>query len=348
MLAKPQVSKLRQEATVLPYLLSLLPTVMVVTGNLLGGYYAGMHAAFVLIILVALDWLLPSDHGKPTVTPLALPDIILIVSVLCHTASVFSLGYGVYNGILTGKFIVFAALSTGFNTGILGITAAHELIHHKKRIFQHLGIWNLFLSNYTHFHIEHRLGHHLRVGTWDDPVTARYNESFYRFWWRAVPGQWRSAWQIEAKRLHKQGKTAWTWNNFLVRVAVIQLAVLILLVGLGGWLVAGAYLLQSVVGFSLLEFVNYIEHYGLVRAQGEKVGVRHAWQSDRISSRFMLYELSRHSDHHVKAFKPFYTLESYPEAHQLPSGYFGMFYIGLIPPLWFRMMNPIINQAQLQ
>jgi alkane 1-monooxygenase len=105
-----------------------------------------------------------------------------------------------------------------------------------------------------------------------------------------------------------------------------------------------AYLVQSVVAVILLEYVNYIEHYGLKREKGKKVDVQHSWQSDTVSSRFMLFELSRHSDHHLKASKPYYTLESHQEAYILPSGYFGMFYIALIPPLWFRMVNPIITK----
>jgi alkane 1-monooxygenase len=115
-----------------------------------------------------------------------------------------------------------------------------------------------------------------------------------------------------------------------------------------GSAVGSAYLVQAAVAMLLLEFVNYIEHYGLVRAKGEKVGAHHAWQSDRISSRFTLFELSRHSDHHLKAYKPFHTLDSHESPFFLPSGYFGMYYVALIPPLWFRIMNPIIEKHQGQ
>lgn len=344
MLTQLKNPSLRAEFSAFPYLLSLLPTVMVVAGNLWGGYYALAYTVFALVGLVALDWILPANHAKPGKLPLALPDIILWLAVLCQTASVFSLLYGVYTGILVGKFMWFAAISTGFNSGIMGITAAHELIHRKEKWLQNLGIWNLFLSNYAHFYIEHRFGHHLRVGTWDDPVTARYNEGFYRFFVRAFFGQIRSAWQIEARRLEKKGGKPVSLENFVLRAFVLQVLFLAVLYLIGGWPLMVIHAFQSFVGFTLLEFVNYIEHYGLVRAKGEKVNVMHAWQSDRISSRFMLYELSRHSDHHMKAYKPFHTLESYEEAYTLPSGYFGMFYVGLIPPLWFKMINPILDR----
>jgi len=334
------------ELAVMPYMLSLLPAVIVVTGNLLGGYYSLSYTIFALVGLVVLDWILPVRYTRPLPEHLAMPTVVLFLSVVCHTAAVFSLLYAVYTGILTGKFVAFAIISTGFNSGILGITAAHELIHHKGKKMQALGIWNLFITNYTHFYIEHRLGHHLRVGTWDDPVTARYNEGFYHFLGRAIPGQIRSAWQIETRRLDKEGRKALSWHNFVLRAFLLQVLVVVLLYLIGGWLLPTAYLGQSLVGIFLLEFVNYIEHYGLVRGKGEKVTIMHSWQSDRISSRFMLFELSRHADHHIKAYKPFHTLDSFENAYNLPSGYFGMFYIGLFPPIWFRMINPRLDRIR--
>jgi alkane 1-monooxygenase len=336
----PPVNTYRQA---LPYLAGLLPAVLAIAGNLLGGYWAMMNTVFPLVILVLADWLLPKNARKPLPVSATIPDGILLLTVLLHTLAVASLVYGVYAGMLTEKWIWWAAVSTGFNSGIMGITAAHELIHRRERLMQHLGIWNLFLTNYTHFYIEHRLGHHVRVGTWDDPATARYNESVYQFLVRSIPGQWLSALQIEARRLRKHGRYPYSLRNFVVRAGLLQIAftaALFLVLGpLAGW----AYLIQSVLAFVLLEYVNYIEHYGLVRKKGERVSAHHAWQSDAISSRFTLFELSRHSDHHLKAAKPFYTLESHADGYMLPSGYFGMFYIGLIPPLWFRMINPIID-----
>ncbi len=335
---------LHTQFAALPYFASFFPTLLVISGNLMGGWYAAGNAFFALVMLVLADWLLPSDRAKPSQVPSRLPDLILFLTVLAHTVCIFTLLYGVYNHILTGKFIWLAAASTGIHSGVLGITAAHELVHRKEKFMQHLGIWNLFLTGYTHFFIEHRLGHHFRIGTWDDPATARYNESYYRFLVRTVPGQWLSALEIEAKRLRKKGLQPYTWHNFVVRAGLWQAGWIVALGWLLGAQAVGAYLVQAMAAILLLEFVNYIEHYGLVRSKGEKVSIHHSWQSDKISSRFTLFELSRHADHHLKAYKPFHTLESHPEGIMLPSGYYGMFYLCLVPPLWFRLINPIIDR----
>ncbi|MBC8110040.1 MAG: alkane 1-monooxygenase [Verrucomicrobia bacterium] len=333
-----------QELSALKYLLSLVPAGLAIAGNLSGGYFSLLNVIFPLVILVGLDWLVPVNHKSVENLPDRIPNLILYLSVVFHTVAVFSLIYGIYAGILQNAWVWYAALGTGFSSGILGITAAHELIHRKQKHFQWLGIWNLFLSNYTHFYIEHRLGHHFKVATQDDPASARYGESFYRFIFRGVPAQWLGGLTLEANRLRKAGKMPFTLNNFVLTASLLQLIFMVSLYFLLGSEAMWAYLMQTVIGFLLLEYVNYIEHYGLIRDKGEKVEAHHAWQSDTISSRFTLLELSRHSDHHLKAFKPYHTLDSHEESPVMPSGYFGMFYIGLIPPLWFAVVHPILDK----
>lgn len=335
---------IRAEADSFKYLLSLLPAILVIIGNLAGGYFTSMNIIFSAMLLPLVDWLLPANVQNPKPNSGIIPDFILLLAVLLHTTAVATLLYAIYTGIITEQWIWVAALSTGFSSGILGINAAHELIHRKEHWLQNLGIWNLFLSNYTHFYIEHRLGHHVRVGTHDDPATARYNESFYHFLFRTIPAQWKSALRIEAKRLAKHRKNMYGLQNFVFRALVCQTVFMAVLTLVLGTEVLWAYLLQSLLAFTLLEFVNYIEHYGLARQKSERVSVHHSWQSDAISSRFTLFELSRHSDHHMKAYKPYYLLESHEESYVLPSGYFGMFYVGLIPPLWFKLVNPILEK----
>jgi alkane 1-monooxygenase len=324
----------------------LLPAVLVIAGNLAGGYFTSLNIIFSALLLPLADWVVPANVQKPKANSGIIPDFILLLAVIGHMFAVVTLIYGTYAGIITGQWIWVAALSTGFSSGILGINSAHELIHRKHHWLQNLGIWNLFLVNYSHFYVEHRLGHHVRVGTLEDPATARYNESFYHFFFRTIPAQWKSALEIEGRRLMKRQQYKYGIHNFVVRALLCQIAFMVALALLLGPAVFWAYLLQSVMAVTLLEFVNYIEHYGLAREQGARVSVHHSWQSDAISSRFTLFELSRHSDHHVKAYKPFYLLESHEESYVLPSGYFGMFYVGLIPPLWFKLVNPIIHPSE--
>ena len=322
------------------YLISFLPYAIVLFGNLTGGYWAVGNIVFTLGFLVIIDWIVPEDKQKLADTNGDFPDAVLCSSAVLHTLGVASLLYGIYSGALVGRFVWLAAVSTGFAGGQLGITAAHELIHREKtRWMQNIGIWNLFLVNYSHFYTEHRLVHHAKVGTTEDHATARYGESFYAFLFRSVPSQWFSALQTDAQRQRKSGQTAYGLGNFTLRATVAQLLFMgVIFAALGGVALA-AYVVQSVSAFFLLEYVNYIEHYGLERNPGERVGKQHAWQSDTITSRFTLFELSRHADHHMRASKPYYTLDSHETSPTMPAGYFGMFYIALVPPLFFRMVH---------
>lgn len=325
------------------YTLSIVPGLLVVAGNLLGGPWSWTNAIFTLGLLPILDWIGPKNKEYQPTPSATVPNFILLLNVLLHTAAIGTLLWSTSKGWLTGSAIWGAAVSTGLNAGVSGITVAHELIHRKEKWWQNLGIWNLLLVNYTHFYVEHIRGHHRNVGTYEDPATARRGEHFYAYFARTLPGQWLSALRIEAKRWGKQGKAKYGWHNFVVRAAIVQVLVLLVLFFLSP-LLAGVYALQSFIAFFLLETVNYGEHYGLVRAPGSKFTHDHAWQSDSIASRFTLIELSRHADHHMRASKPYHTLTSHAESPELPVGYFAMFYLLIIPPLWFRIVDPLLDK----
>jgi alkane 1-monooxygenase len=210
-------------------------------------------------------------------------------------------------------------------------------------IWQKLGIWNLITVNYAHFFVEHIRNHHRNVGTSRDPATARFGENVYGFFFRTVPQQYFSAVKIEAQRLKRNNYSGYGIRNFVVRASLAEVIICAALFYFFGRNVLIAYLVQSVIAVFLLEYVNYIEHYGLVRVEGKKVNATHSWQSDLPISRFALIELSRHPDHHLTASKPYHTLESHEESPVLPLGYFGSFYTALIPPLWFRVVNPVLK-----
>ena len=329
------------------YMLSFLPVLIAISGNLMGGYWAAGNIVFSLVFMVIIDWFAPSDSQDIPLKDDKLPNAVLLFSVLLHTAGVATLLFGVTSGILSGGAVWLAAVSTGFAGGILGITAAHELIHRERnKWMQQLGIWNLFIVGYTHFFTEHRLVHHVKVGTIEDPATARYGESFYAFLLRTIPGQFVSALQTDARIQRRKQNLPYGWKNFTIRATLLQIAFMVLIFSGMGSLVLLAYIAQSAAAFFLLEYVNYIEHYGLERAEGERVGKHHAWQSDSISSRFALFELSRHADHHMRASKPYHTLDSHEASPRLPAGYFGMFYLALIPPLFFRVVHPRIRAIE--
>ena len=271
-----------------------------IAGNLLGNYSALTGTVFVVILLIGIEWLTTEDKSPNQITDTTVPNAILALHVLFHTAAIVSLIYGIESHILEGRFILFAALSTGINSGIEGINSAHEMIHRKQQGWQLCGIWNLMLVNYGHFFIEHVKGHHRYVGTMRDPATARYGESFYLFFLRTVPQQYLSALIIESERLEKTNRFGFTLSNFVIRITLLEALLCLCIYLLFGKIIAAAYLYQSLVAFFLLEYVNYIEHYGLVREEGKKVNPAHSWQSDMPISRFALIELSRHSDHHIR------------------------------------------------
>jgi alkane 1-monooxygenase len=196
-----------------------------------------------------------------------------------------------------------------------------------------------------HFAIEHLRGHHQRVATDEDHASARLNETVFAFFWRSIIGQLGSAWNLERQRLVKRGSSVFSVRNEMLWFGAIQTGSWGALVALFGWSTGWALIAVAAVAVILLEVVNYVEHYGLRRAidsrgRWEPVGPQHSWNSDHRLSRAMLFELPRHTDHHMNAGRSYSTLQSVDHAPQLPAGYPTMVLIALVPPLWFRLMNP--------
>jgi alkane 1-monooxygenase len=237
--------------------------------------------------------------------------------------------------------------SMGLMCGVIGINVGHELGHRIQRWEQLLGELLLATSLENHFLPYHNRGHHHNVATPEDPATARKNEPLYLFWMRSHFGSYIQAWQIEAARLKIAGKH---WFSFQNRMVIYTVAHLIM--GVAIYLAFGAvglvyFLIVASIGIILLETVNYIEHYGLLRKKREngtygRVRRIHSWNSNHVFGRVILFELSRHSDHHYKADRPYQLLENHEESPQMPTGYPGMMIIALIPPLFFHLMNPRI------
>jgi alkane 1-monooxygenase len=238
-------------------------------------------------------------------------------------------------------------LAMGLMCGVFGINIAHELGHRSDVFSQRLAQALLLSSLYMHFFIEHNKGHHRKVSTPDDPASSRFNEPLYFFWLRSVIGSYTSAWQLEADRLRRQGRSFWSMANQMLGFQLIQIGLVFIIGIMLGYQVALAFVAAAIIGFLLLETVNYIEHYGLQRQTSPKgyetVGPHHSWNSNHLLGRVMLFELSRHSDHHFKATRKYQILRHLEESPQMPTGYPGMMLLSLIPPLWFRVMNPRVE-----
>ena len=243
-----------------------------------------------------------------------------------------------------------AVLAVGICVGALGINVAHELGHRARPAEQRLAQVLLLSGLYLHFFIEHNRGHHRHVATPRDPATSRLHEPFWAFLPRALAGEYRSAWHLEAERLRRAGQPVASWHNQMVQFQATQ-AVLVAAVLLGfgpGALLA--WLGAAAVGMVLFQLVNYVEHYGLLRCQTaagpyERVQPHHSWNSEHPLGRILLYELTRHSDHHYQAARPYQTLRFQPASPQMPTGYPGMMLLATVPPLWFRVMNWRVPEA---
>ncbi|GLY21394.1 alkane 1-monooxygenase [Micromonospora sp. NBRC 101691] len=243
-------------------------------------------------------------------------------------------------GAVTGAGV---AVTLGIVNGI-AINTAHELGHKRERTERWLAKIALAPTGYGHFQVEHNRGHHVRVATPQDPASARLGESFWAFWPRTVVGSLRSAWRLEAARFRLRGRTPWTWRNEVLHAWAMTVLLVAVLAAVLGPAVLPLLAAQAVVGFSLLEAVNYLEHYGLARqrtATGryEKVEPRHSWNSDRTVTNVFLFQLQRHSDHHANPLRRYQTLRSFDSAPQLPAGYATMVVAALVPPLWRRTMD---------
>ncbi|GAA4524392.1 fatty acid desaturase [Amycolatopsis samaneae] len=238
------------------------------------------------------------------------------------------------------------AVSIGCVGGI-GINTAHELGHKKESHERWLSKVALAQSFYGHFYIEHNRGHHVRVATPEDPASSRVGESFYRFWPRTVWGSLKSAWNLEKKRYARRNQHPFRLGNDVLNawlMSAVLWAAMIIAFGVG---VLPFLIIQAVVGFSLLEVVNYMEHYGMLRQRTgpdgtgryERVDPSHSWNSNNIATNVLLYHLQRHSDHHANPTRRYQTLRDFEESPVLPTGYAGMIVLALVPPVWRRVMD---------
>lgn len=300
---------------------------------------------FVVVPLLELVLPLPQDPDKPA---RPLHDGFLYLAVAGQIGLVIFMMARISSGALAGWSAVGAVISVGLTSGAFGINIAHELGHRRDRWAQNAAKALLLSSLYMHFFIEHNRGHHARVATPADPASAPRGMTLYHFWWRSLTGSYRSAWAIEARRLRKHRRPSWTWKNEMVRFTVIQAAAMVLAVVAFGPLAWLCWLATAVIGILLLETVNYIEHYGLERVQDsrgryERVQPRHSWNAEHPIGRALLFELTRHADHHAYPGRSYPRLRYFADSPQLPTGYPGMILVSLAPPLWFHVMDPHVD-----
>ncbi len=247
------------------------------------------------------------------------------------------------NGGLSALENIGLALTMGVVGGI-AINTAHELGHKRASSERWLSRIALAQTGYGHFFIEHNRGHHVRVATPEDPASARLGESFWAFLPRTVAGSLHSAWGIECARLDRLGASHWSLRNDILGAWAMTVALFAALTIAFGWVVLPYLLIQAALGFSLLEVVNYLEHYGLLRQRKEdgryeRCRAEHSWNSNNVASNVLLYHLQRHSDHHANPTRRYQALRHFEGLPELPSGYATMIVLAYFPPLWRRVMD---------
>jgi alkane 1-monooxygenase len=314
------------------------------------GFWCWIVMVYAWIIIPGLELFLKGDTKNMSAAEEELAkvdrtyDYMLYLVVFIQVCLLIFFLYSFINVELSIIDVIGRIFSMGMLCGIFGINVAHELGHRNNKFEQLLAKISLFTSMYTHFFIEHNKGHHKNVATPNDPSSARYNEWVYLFYFRTIILSYLSAWHIANADVKKKGKPVFSFYNEMIQLQLIQLVLISIVYFAFGGIILLYFFAASFIGILLLETVNYIEHYGLQRKQTgenkfERAQPQHSWNSNHAVGRMLLFELSRHSDHHYLASRKYQILQHHDIAPQLPTGYPGSMLLALVPPIWFSIMN---------
>ena len=337
----------------LKYLMSYSIALFAFIGISLGGFYNYLAVIFTFVFIPVLEIIVRKSNEKytdeekknrnldPFFDLLLYLNIPIVFGIFFFSLEKLALASSVYDiiGIILSASIVMA--TNGINVG-------HELGHRKSLIARTCSKLLYLPCQYMHFYIEHNFGHHINVATPEDPATARYKQTVYSFWITSVIRTYVSAWEIQLKLLKVSKRGFFSIKNDMIFYTLFQLSFLVFIYYNFGLYLTLLSILMSIVSFLFLETINYVEHYGLLRKKEpsgryERVKPHHSWNSNHTIGRIVLYELTRHSDHHFKSSKKYQVLESLDECPHLPHGYPTSILLSLIPPLWFSIMNPLVR-----
>lgn len=334
---------------------------------LAGGVYTTMGLLVVVAVYILGDALAGDDVRTPDYRApkwltwqlwAALPLVTLITfAAVWSVGTTDPLGIGQWLSNVSGYDLLAARagttfgqhaaglILTGLMIGLVGTIPAHELVHRTwDRASLLIGRWLLAFSFDSSFSIEHVYGHHRYVATTEDPATAPRGRNVY---WHILRSTWlgnRSAWQIETARLAKRQLPTFGWRNAVLRGAAMSLLLVLAAYAVGGVIGMLYFVGCGLFGKALLEVVNYMEHYGLVRAAHAPVAPRHSWNTNRRVSSWTMFNLTRHSHHHAEGEVSYPDLRPYPDAPMMVSGYLTTLIIALVPPLWHALLIPKLRE----
>jgi len=349
------------------YFIYLMPLIMPAL-SYYWGHLSGYHDFFAFLTLLVVyglvplvDLLLgkdpvnPSEEDVPSLSEEKFYRYLTLSCLPLYVICLFSTGFLLLNWpelSLLGQ--VGYVMSMGVVGGIIAINVGHELIHKSTQLEKVTGGLLYSLVSYAGFVVEHVYGHHVHVSTPEDASSSRYKQSLYNFLPKAYVGNFTNAWKIQKKRLNKKGlgllsaKNELIWYNLASVGAACLMGLFFTLLGSEFLLGVGFFLAQSFIAITLLEIINYIEHYGLHReklsnGKYQRVNIEHSWNSNYLLTNMFLFQLQRHSDHHAFAARRYQVLRHHEQSPQLPFGYATMFVVAMIPPLWMAIMNPKVE-----
>lgn len=331
--------------------LSLVGTVAV-SAFQIGTWILFFPLAFFYVFVPFLDFFIGEDSSNPPesmvedleadpyyrwITYATVPILWIAVIFNCIFLCTYSLSWLEW---------LATVIATGSVLGF-GLNVSHELGHKLGKIPRKIALFNTALGAYGHFSIEHNRGHHRHVSTPEDPASSKMGENIYQFMLREIPGAVSRAWRLEADRLQRQNQSAWHSDNEILQALLVTACIYGTLISLYGLKMVAVLIPVAIWGAFQLTSANYVEHYGIQRlktseGQYETCKPHHSWNSNHLVSNLVLFQLQRHSDHHTHPGRSYQSLRDYPELPRLPSGYFGMFFLAYIPPLWFKVMDPLL------
>jgi alkane 1-monooxygenase len=335
--------------------LSLINPLVLFTG-MAAQAMTGREIALGLPLLIAygllplLDFLIGEDENNPPEEVVAQLDAdryyrwLTWATIPLHYVALIGAAWWVGTHDLSWWALVMFAYIAGMGSG-LGINTGHELGHKHTAIEQVLARLALAVPMYGHFTVEHGRGHHRWVSTPQDHASARMGENIYHFALREIPGGIARAWALERERLAQQGRSVWSPHNTMLQSYAVGVALQLGLIATYGWKMVPFLLVHNAAAWWGLTSANYVEHYGLLRHRGsdgryEAPQPHHSWNTNHLVTNLVLFHLQRHSDHHAYPSRRYQSLRHFPDLPQLPSGYYGMYLLAWMPPLWFRVMDP--------
>ena len=337
----------------LKYLMSYSIAFTALLGILIGGPFVYLTVIYTFIFIPILEVNLKqnneiySEDDKMNRNLDPFFDILLYLN-LPLVYGIFFLSLNTLINTDSTSEIIGIILSASIVMATNGINVGHELGHRKSLLSRIVSKLLYLPCQYMHFFIEHNYGHHVNVATPNDPATAKYKQNLYSFWISSVTKTYISAWKIQLKLLKVSKQSFLSFKNDMIFYTLFQFLFLVFIYLNFGLIITIYSIIMSIISFLFLETINYVEHYGLLRkikpnGKYERVKPHHSWNSNHTVGRIVLYELTRHSDHHFKASKKYQVLESLENSPQLPYGYPTSILISFFPPLWFKIMNPLVR-----